>query len=254
VLHDILDKVARNCFRIENSKYHRGECWEGDVPRGIQHLLIQNYDAELIAGKILGLENLLTLIVYVVEEDKPVEEKVIESICKRLPKLRVLAVAFSQEHDPVEQPSKFLVPESIGRLKDLRYLAFRISGSCKAILPSTLNELQLIQLLDFGEGEISEFPFADVITLRHIICGLDLVFPNIGMLTSLQTVPLFTVRNKQGYEIKQLRDLNKLCDSLVIRGLDNVKSKEEALEANLAAKERLTELTLFFDCTRCSLQ
>jgi hypothetical protein len=47
---------------------------------------------------------------------------------------------------------------------------------------------------------------------------------------------------------------------MVIRGLENVKSKEEALEANLAAKERLTHVSLRWgddtkwcsDDTRCS--
>ena len=43
-MHDILDKVAANCFRIENASSHRGGGWEGDVPRHIQHLLIQNFD------------------------------------------------------------------------------------------------------------------------------------------------------------------------------------------------------------------
>ena len=79
-------------------------------------------------------------------------------------------------------------------------------------------------------------------------------FPNLGRLVSLQTLPGFTVSNEQGYEIRQLRDLKKLR-RLVIRGLENVKSKEEALEANLAAKERLTELELRWSCNasnRCS--
>jgi hypothetical protein len=72
-------------------------------------------------------------------------------------------------------------------------------------------------------------------------------FCNIGKLISLQTLRDFIVTKEQGYEIKQLRDLNKLRGKLWIHGLGNVKSKEEALEANLAAKEWLTELTLSFD-------
>ncbi|KAE8801811.1 Disease resistance protein RGA2 [Hordeum vulgare] len=64
------------------------------------------------------------------------------------------------------------------------------------------------------------------------------------MLSSLQTLPvIFNVSNEQGYELKQLRDLNKLRGKLGIGGLENVKSKGQALQANLAAK-KLTELTL----------
>jgi Leucine-rich repeat (LRR) protein len=65
----------------------------------------------------------------------------------------------------------------------------------------------------------------------------------------------FTVSNEQGHEVKQLRNLNKLRGRLGIYGLEYVKSKEEALEANLAAKERLLELRLVWgygDDTRCS--
>ena len=87
-----------------------------------------------------------------------------------------------------------------------------------------------------------------------MFCSGDSKFANLGWTISLQTLPYLTVSNEQGYEIRQLRDLKKLR-RLVIRGLENVKSKEEALEANLAAKERLTELKLVWfgdNDTRCS--
>ncbi|KAF7033792.1 hypothetical protein CFC21_044867 [Triticum aestivum] len=247
VVHGLLDKVARNCFRIENADCQGEEGWNGDVPRDVQHLFVEKYDTELITGKILGLENLCTLIVYGVEEDTIVEERVIESICKRLLKLRVLAIAFSQEHVAIKTKvcNKFSVPESISQLKRLRYLAFRIGDRRRVILPSTINKLQHIQLLDFGEGNIGEFNFGDHVNLRYIICYFyNKQLPNIGGLISLQTLGDFEVSNKQGYKIKQLRDLNKLRGCLCIKGLEDVRSKEEALEANLAAKERLTKLEL----------
>uniref|UniRef100_A0ACD5WP72 Uncharacterized protein n=1 Tax=Avena sativa TaxID=4498 RepID=A0ACD5WP72_AVESA len=247
VIHDILDKVAENCFRIENAGSHRGEAWEGDVPRHIQHLLIHHYDGELIAETIIGLEYLHTLIVHVVGKDTTVEEKVIESICNRLPQLWVLAIAFSQEHDPIKQPNRFLFAKSISELKYLRYLSFRTGSSCMITLPSTVNELQHIQVLDFGDGYISKFTLAALVNLRHIL---------LGSFISLQTLLRpFEVSNEQGCELKQLRDLNKLRGKLDIRGLENVKSKAQALQANLAAKERLTALRLSWSYdvdTRCS--
>ncbi|RCV37459.1 hypothetical protein SETIT_8G064600v2 [Setaria italica] len=60
----------------------------------------------------------------------------------------------------------------------------------------------------------------------------------------------FTVMNEQDleeYKIKQLGDRNDLRGTLRIFGLENVGSKEEALEANLAAKERLTVLELCWE-------
>ncbi|XP_044379821.1 putative disease resistance protein RGA3 isoform X2 [Triticum aestivum] len=259
LLHDLLDKISgTDCFRIENARSQRGEGWKGDVPQDVCHLLVERYDGELITKKILGLENLHTLIIYVVERDTSVEAKVMESICKRLRKLRVLAVAFSREHLPILRPKKFLVPESIRQLKDLCYLAFR-TFECTVILPSTLtNKLHQMQLLDFGNhsnGQIWEFTLDNLMNLRYIICE-NLDCPNIGRLISLQALPSsrFTVRNEHGYEIKQLKDLNKLRGSLTIYGLENVKSKEEAVVANIGAKDRLKELKLEWgdDGTRCS--
>lgn len=271
VLHDLLDKVTVHCFRIENSVSKMGQYWEGDVPRDVQHLFVQNYDAKLITETILRLENLHTLIIDVVGKDTFVEEKVVGSICKSLPKLRVLAVAFSKEHDPIKQPvklsiqesitrlesvhylikepNKFFVPESVSQLKNLRYLSFRTSCECTVILPSTLSKLQYIQLLDFGACINVEFSCAELIKLRHIICGLNAVCPNnIGRLISLRTIPLFRVKSEEGYEVTQLSGLNKLRGYLRIIGLQNIKSKEEALEANLPAKKGLTGLILLRYC------
>ncbi|KAM3399271.1 hypothetical protein ACQJBY_004579 [Aegilops geniculata] len=256
LLHDLANKVARSdCFRIENERGQIGEGWKGDVPRDVRHLFVEKYDAELITEKVLGLENLRTLIIDVVGKYTPVEEKVIESICKRLPRLRVLTVAFRENYYGIMEPKKFLVPKSIAQLKHLRYLAFRTHIECSITLPSALTKLHHIQLLDFNHGKMLEFPFAELVNLRHLFCWPSLKFPNLGRLISLQTLPCFTVSNEQGYEVKQLRDLNKLRGKLLIRGLENVKSKEEALEANLAAKEWLTDLRLEWDGdndTRCS--
>ncbi|XP_051185807.1 uncharacterized protein [Lolium perenne] len=243
VLHDLLTKVARNCFRIENAKSHIVKGWEGDVPLDVNHLFVQNYDGELITEKILGLKNLLTLIVNVVEEDTRVEEEVIESIFKELPELRVLAIAFSKEHRGIEKLYEFSIPESICQLKHLRYFAFRTSASCMLILPRELNTLHHIQLLDFGDGEVLEFSFPDLINLRHIFCWC-VKFTNIDSLILLRTIPAFKIN--EGCDIEQLRDLNKLRGSLEILGLPIVK-REEALGANLSAKEWLTELVLSWD-------
>ncbi|KAE8779669.1 NBS-LRR class RGA [Hordeum vulgare] len=252
LLHDLVNKITgTDCFRIENERGHRREGWTGDVPRDVRHLFVEKYNAEMITRKILGLENLRTLIINGVERDAPVEENVIEGICLRLPKLRVLAIALKQKYSRSRRyrpfrAREFLLPEFIIQLKHLRYLAFPTSWSCKVILPSSLAKLLHIQLLDFASGNISAFNFADLTNLRHIFCK-DARFPHIGRLSSLQTIPAdFIVKNEEGYEIKQLRDLNKLRGKLCIYGLGNVKSKEEALEANLAVKERLREMTLSF--------
>jgi hypothetical protein len=54
------------------------------------------------------------------------------------------------------------------------------------------------------------------------------------------------VKDGQGYGLKQLKHLNKLRGTLRIQGLEIVGSKEEALEAHLTHKERLSRLLLEF--------
>lgn len=121
-------------------------------------------------------------------------------------------------------------------------------------LQSRRTKLEQIHILDFCGLQVLEFNFADLINLRQIFCWSHLKLPNIGRLISFQTLPDFTIRDEQGYEVKQPRDLNKLHDRLQINSLKNVKNKEEGVQANLAAKERLTELTLSWENadTRCS--
>jgi hypothetical protein len=80
--------------------------------------------------------------------------------------------------------------------------------------------------------------------LRHITALLS--FPNIGRLTSLQTLARFVVKERQGYRLKQLKHLNKLRGTLSIDGLGIVGSKEEALEAHLTQNKRLRILELKF--------
>ncbi|KAK1631822.1 hypothetical protein QYE76_006137 [Lolium multiflorum] len=171
LLHDLIDMITTrtDCFRIENESSQRGETWKGDIPRDTRHLFIQNYDTELITEKALPLANLRTLIIHLVGRDTQIEENIIDNICKKLPKLRVLGVA-NQTYGSIGKPQSFFVPDSIGQLKCLRYLAFRTDLFCTITLPSTLNKLQHIQLLDFGEGSIRKFNFAKLVNLRHIFC------------------------------------------------------------------------------------
>ena len=108
------------------------------------------------------------------------------------------------------------VPASVDRMKHLRCLGFRFFGFTRLILPSTFSKLYHMQTIDARYMSIC-WPenMANLLRLRHIVSG-RLDFPNIGRLTSLQTLTSFTVKKEQGYELKQLKHLNKLRGALEI--------------------------------------
>uniref|UniRef100_N1QQZ0 Putative disease resistance protein n=1 Tax=Aegilops tauschii TaxID=37682 RepID=N1QQZ0_AEGTA len=176
IVHDLLldlaDKVAgSDCFRIENGWKRTGESWTmcEEVPPEVHHLFVQTYDSALIIDKICKLDNLRTLIIDSVEIKNPVEEKVLESLFVRLRKLRVLIV-------PVYNGQGTLsVPESIGQLRHLRYLAFMSTYYTvnTLVLPGTLTKLYHMEVLDFGLIRDLVFNSCEdmfsLTNLRHII-------------------------------------------------------------------------------------
>ncbi|XP_039778612.1 putative disease resistance protein RGA4 [Panicum virgatum] len=142
-------------------------------------------------------------------------------------------------------------------MKHLRYLAFHFpSFATELILPSTFSKLYHMQTIDVRRGSrYTMIPcpehMANLVHLRHVVSPL-LYFPNVGRLRSLRTLPRFEVEGEHGYELKQLKHLNKLRGTLQISGLGIVRSKEEALEAQLAHMKRVTQLVLDFGNNTCN--
>ncbi|TVU04134.1 hypothetical protein EJB05_50298, partial [Eragrostis curvula] len=178
-------------------------------------------------------------------------EKVFENIITRLTKLRLLIINYYNVEDRdyriLSVPVPVPVPASIGQMKHLRYLSVVTRPeNKKLVFPSTFSKLYHMQILDITRLRLSSAEdTANLRYLRHILGNQDQEVPNIGRLTSLQTIRNFRVREERGYELKQLKHLNMLCE-LWIGGLKYVRSKEEALEACLASKGRLKSLKLYF--------
>lgn len=252
LMHDLAEKAAgSDCFRIENGLRTK-------IPHDVRHLFVAN--AAMVTEEIFNLENLRTLIIDDTERDTPVNKLFFEKLFEKLKKLRVLAVEISWTAtggDIMDDDYGTLeVPKTIGDLKHLRYLALKIPDG-KLNLPKTLANLYHLQVLMFGYPSDTEFSpginLSSLTNLRHIIGEIAMNVPNMGRLTSLQTLEEFQVKTEHGYELNQLRDLNKLRGSLKIYSLENVKSKKEAQEAKLADKKGLTGLKLFWgDDTTCT--
>ncbi|XP_047078922.1 putative disease resistance RPP13-like protein 1 [Lolium rigidum] len=241
LMYDLAEKVAGNdCFRIENGQRRQ-------VPRDVRHLFVAK--GQMATKEIFELKNLRTLIIH---DTKSANDVFLQKVFKKLLKLRVLVVDYEYEN---RGNGTIKIPESIGRLKHLRHLSLIVPTNSKLILPGTLTNLYHLQALILKCYDELEFPsdidMSKLSNLRHIsMSNFGKTLPNIARLTSLQTLERFEIRIEHGHEIKQMRDLNKLQGNLLIRDLGNVKSKNEAQEANLAAKTRLTGLELvWFDGT-----
>lgn len=237
LLHDLAVKVAgSDCFKIENE-------WTGNISIDVRHLYIQRCNASMLTEHIIKLKNLRSLIIYEIDYD--ISKQVLEEMFRKLSKLRVLILTATS------CPSQFIFPESIGSLKYLRYLGIQRFAD-NITMPSTFAKLYLLQVLDLGDACSVHSSFGENIIklfdLRHVISTV-VCFPSIGRLTSLRTMPklsLYPEEGLDGYELHQLKHLNKLQGKLTIGCLEYTKSKEEALEAKLADKEHLTELKMLW--------
>jgi hypothetical protein len=222
-----------------------------DIPAGVRHVFIEtNNVAKVVAWKNLDLVNLRTLIIKVhyTDTDRMQLTDDLKEVFMRLRELRVLIVELQQEREVLSFPA------SVDRMKHLRYLGFHFNTyNTELILPSTFSKLYHMQTIDARDMSIScPENMANLLRLRDVVVTGWLCFPNVGRLTSLQTMPCFMVKKEEGYELKQLKHLNKLRGALRIWGPGIVGSKEEALEAQLARKERVTQLDLEFGYVSCN--
>ncbi|KAL4291000.1 hypothetical protein GQ457_14G005080 [Hibiscus cannabinus] len=136
------------------------------------------------------------------------------------------------------------LPDAIGKLKHLRY--FDISRTLIERLPKSITQLYLLETLRLLMCfKLKKLPggMKNLVSLRHLYLSFGRHVPvEIGCLTSLQTLPIFEVRAEKGRGIGELGCLVELGGELVIRGLENVRDKEEARGARLWEKKKLHKL------------
>jgi hypothetical protein len=199
-------------------------------PEG-RHLFIETTYHIASAEKILDLENLRTLIIVELKHSRDEEVsiwggdtaeeerhdlamgKLFEVMFRKMRKLRVLMVSV------IKAPQRNVVlsvPGSLGQMKHLRLLQFYYTTVYpgKIIFPSTFTKLYNMQILEFTtiiSNTKIFFPEDTANKLIHLrrLHGVVLYMPNVGRLASLQLMPQFFVRKRQGYELKQLKHLTQ---------------------------------------------
>ncbi|XP_022761465.1 putative disease resistance protein RGA3 [Durio zibethinus] len=144
------------------------------------------------------------------------------------------------------------LPASLGRLRHLRY--FDISWTNIRALPESITKLYNLQTLRFMCCFcLQNLPkgMRDLVSLRHIFFNDPMLMPlEIGQLTCLQTLPLFSVGTEMGNLIEELGSLSQLRGELKISNLEYVRDNEEAKRAKLQEKTRIYKLELVWRSQR----
>ncbi|OAY75688.1 putative disease resistance RPP13-like protein 1 [Ananas comosus] len=223
-MHDLLHDLAQSVSL--------GECISvgGDVagitiPRTVRHLSIE-MDNLLSIREISNLKNMRTLVISVKEDNKHNADDALEfiEVIKGFKKLRLLILLYVNFYS-------YKLPDALSGLIHLRYLSLSLGEVVnESIEYDGLTNLVNLRSLDVPHHVIENIPYISKLPFIH----------------KLQN---FIVREESGYkigELKNLRDLRHLC----IRKLENVRSFEEAIEANLNEKKYLKSLSLQWSADR----
>ncbi|XP_023728235.1 putative disease resistance protein RGA3 [Lactuca sativa] len=134
------------------------------------------------------------------------------------------------------------IDDSIGELVHLRYL--NLSNTKIRVLPKSIGKLYHLQTLKLQGCDDLKFPEAmrNLISLRYFMCDEDIPTYVLGQLISLRKLSSVKVVGRKGHGIEVLRHLNNLTRSLCISNLENVRSKEDAVKADLSSKKNLNKI------------
>ncbi|XP_027064085.1 putative disease resistance protein RGA3 [Coffea arabica] len=227
LVHDLSLQVSNNCFlNTEGGMEVRHE-------NEVMHLTIIGSQGKVLKNIEGILPNLQTLYY------RGGDGIMLEDILERSKYLSVLIVDYwHMTH----------LPNAVGDMKHLRHLD--ISGTRITALPDSVTKLY--NLMTLKVHYLKEIPkkFGNLVNLRHLeffelgFVGFRCLFPGIGQLANLRTLPYFRVSQDKGCQLEELEHLRNLRGELRISGLENVSSFESAAKAKLSEKSGIQSLEL----------
>ncbi|KAM5557025.1 putative disease resistance RPP13-like protein 1 [Rosa sericea] len=248
IMHDLVTDLARwaagnSCSRLEemqnvdsqlrclpkvrHSSYIRGE-YDG----------VKKFE---VYSEALCLRTFLPLSISAYFCSDHLAQKVTSDLLPKLQYLRLLSLNGYQITK---------LPNTIGKLKHLRYLDLSHNQVIRSLPDSTTTLYNLQTLILHGCHKLKALPTSmrNLVNLRHLInsytSSLEEMPPELGRLTNLQTLPNFVVGKGSGLGVREIGSLLRLQGKLHLSRLEKVACVEDARSASLKCKEGLEALFL----------
>ncbi|XP_062225403.1 putative disease resistance protein RGA1 [Phragmites australis] len=235
VMHDLVHGLAivislHQCFLHGE----RSGGASSSAPENVRHLALQIGSLEQ-CQELHKYRNLRTLLLFG-RFESDATFSLLDGVLGNSPGLRVLDLSY------VEAPGKGWPSDARG-LRKLRFLDLSFTRIARfKDLPSNL---QVLHLRGYDADCLPQ-SITKLTNLRHLYVDDSALskIQGIGRLTELQELDSFIVRKGQGFMIRELKNMRELTVRLCIRGIENVRSKEEAMEARLMDKKHLGALVI----------
>ncbi|XP_072963246.1 disease resistance protein RGA2-like [Typha angustifolia] len=239
LLHDLAESVSNEiCCRIESDEPMK-------IPDSVRHLSVMTTNLAGLTEHSSVLKHLRTLN-FLFKSKSNLNVADLREVLEKLKSIRVLNLVNCHMEE---------LPISTCNLMHVRYL--NLSNTGIKVLPDQLCRFYHLEILILSGLKPDGAPasLGKLINLRHLIqdqeCWWsDYTIPiiskisGVSKLTRLDELESFHVGKAPGFEIGQLKDLSNLRGSLQIMNLENVGSKEEAMEARLSCKRNVVTLEL----------
>uniref|UniRef100_A0A0E0BNG1 Uncharacterized protein n=1 Tax=Oryza glumipatula TaxID=40148 RepID=A0A0E0BNG1_9ORYZ len=142
----------------------------------------------------------------------------------------------------VKAPGK-VWPKDARPLRKLRFLDLSFTKITK--LKDLPTNLRVLHLRGYDADRVPQ-SITKLTNLRHLyVDGSALSkIQSIGQQTELQELESFIARKGQGFMIRELKNMREFTGRLCIRGIENIRSKDEAMEARLMDKKHVGALVI----------